>query len=351
MLDTRTRNQAAAPHQVKERAPAGHGAPAVEAPEPKTSIRRETGMPGTAGAVGIRGIADMAGTGSAFRRKGRAVRILSPSDAGIGSRPSAKPVRKARRKVGYAARAAIALFVVACMGGAGYFAIPEATAIRRVSVHGMNSMGETEVVALMGLEPGSTLVNVDTAAIESRIAADPRVARVGVTRSLPDGLVVRLTERKAIASLLVEVGGITRSVLVDAEGVAFMEAAGNGTSADLPVLSGISFENFRIGQRLPGYLSPVLADLQSLTASRPELLSAISEIRVVKLAEHEAELLLYPMHRAIPVRMPPALDEANLASALLVIDILAARESASRIEEIDFRTGTVVYRSKEGRSG
>jgi len=36
---------------------------------------------------------------------------------------------------------------------------------------------------------------------------------------------------------------------------------------------------------------------------------------------------------------------------ILVLDVLGTRGMAAEVREIDFRTGTVVYRSKEGPTG
>lgn len=62
-------------------------------------------------------------------------------------------------------------------------------------------------------------------------------------------------------------------------------------------------------------------------------------------------MLLYPSGKNVPVRMPARLTRASLGSALLVLDILAGRQGAEKIEEIDFRTGTIVYRNKEAQAG
>lgn len=145
---------------------------------------------------------------------------------------------------------------------------------------------------------------------------------------------------------------------IDAEGVAFARAGQEG-AASVPVLSGIRFEGFRLGTRLPPAFAGLLNSLGEIQASEPALLAAISEIRVVTAAPSDgatyspaiAELLIYPLNQRIPVRASASLDVSSLRSIILVLDVLGTRGIAASVQEIDFRTGTVVFRSKEGQSG
>jgi hypothetical protein len=139
-------------------------------------------------------------------------------------------------------------------------------------------------------------------------------------------------------------------VKIDAEGVAFA-AASAAEAASLPVLSGLRFEDFRLGARLPAGLRPILASLGKIRGEEPELLSAFSEIRVVKRATGDPELILYPMGARIPVRSGSVLSAQSLRSMILVLDVLGTKGIASSVAELDFRSGTVVYRGKEDHSG
>jgi hypothetical protein len=132
--------------------------------------------------------------------------------------------------------------------------------------------------------------------------------------------------------------------------VAYAEASPEESSA-VPVLSGLRFEGFRLGMRLPPLVASLVASLGAIQASEPALLSAISEIRMVKASGGEPELLIYPLNQRIPVRAGASLDAPTLRSIILVLDVLGTRGIAASVQEIDFRTGTVVYRSKEGQSG
>jgi len=137
------------------------------------------------------------------------------------------------------------------------FSVPEVTRVNKVSVRGMTNITEKEITDALLLTPEINLVNADIPAMESRILANPKVAAVNVSRSFPDKLVVDLTERKAVACVLVneEIG--TRSIAIDEEGVAFAYMDSIAPTSKLPVLSGIRFEHFtpargcRVSQAAP----------------------------------------------------------------------------------------------------
>ena len=167
-------------------------------------------------------------------------------------------------------------------------------------------------------------------------------------------------------------GDRTAAVCIDSEGVAFAEASAEEAAA-VPVLSGIRFEGFRLGTRLPPRSSPIFClPRRPIEASgaRP----ALRLLRDPRVASHAAsaglgaasgaaadedgaagqaalELLLYPLNQRIPVRVGASLDAPTLRSIILVLDVLGTKGIAASVQEIDFRTGTVVYRSKEGQSG
>ena len=250
------------------------------------------------------------------------------------------------------AKLSLAFGILIVLGVGLSFALPEVTRVEKVTVNGMSVVSEAEIVDALHLSPQVNLVNADLGAMESRVLSNPKIARVRVRRSFPDRLVVDIAERLPVACVLVteEIG--TRSIAIDAQGIAFAcLEQGNPLSARLPVLSGIRFEHFQAGQSLPAFLVPLLGDIAELSRLSPSPLEAFSEIKVQKIAGSEAEVLLYPAGSTVPIRMPARLNAANLGQALLVLDILAGRTGADKVEEVDFRTGTIVYKTKEAQAG
>lgn len=332
----------------------------------RSTIRRETAIPGAAGARARATAAlkadsrdaspaSISGTPRAKQApRQKPAKLYDQKAASIAKTVAARDQAAAgARKKGLSdnAKLALAFALLACIGAALYVSIPEVTRVAKVSVLGMANTTEKEVIDALGLTPESSLANVNVRAMEASILANPKVASAKVRRALPDKLVVELVERKAVACVLVteEIG--TKSIAIDADGVAFAYMDSIADSGRLPVLSGIRFERFAPGQRLPEYLRPLLGDIAELSKESPSPLEAFSEIKIEKISDSEAELLLFPSGKTVPIRMPARLTKASLSSALLVLDILAGRQGAENVDEIDFRTGTIVYRTKEAQAG
>jgi len=336
----------------------------------RSTARRETGPAGASGKAG-RGLSrtafpaaprvearqDRTGTTESpgiVRSKLKPRKLYDQKAASIARTVSdreKKAAAKSGRKFSDNAKLAMAFVLLVGLGTGLFFSVPEVTRVSKVSVNGMTNTSEKEIIEALLLNPDINLVNADLPAMESRILANPKVAAVNIGRSFPDKLVVDLMERKAVACVLVteEIG--TKSIAIDAEGVAFAYMESIAATGKLPVLSGIRFERFAPGQRLPEYLRPLLRDITELSKESPSPLEAFSEIKIERISDSEAEILLFPSGRSVPIRMPARLTRASLGSALLVLDILAGRQGTEKIEEIDFRTGTIVYRTKEAQPG
>jgi cell division septal protein FtsQ len=256
---------------------------------------------------------------------------------------------------------ALAILLVAgatlAVAAAAILVVPPAMRITRYEISGNASMTREELLSAALIHEKEYFLSLDAARVEAAIAAEPRVASASVTKLFPNGLRIAVKERKAVASALVSIGGRASVACLDTEGVAFAEASPE-EAASVPVLSGLRFEDFRIGTRLPPAIASLLSAIGRIQASEPALLAAISEIRIVVPSAVAGatslgafELLVYPLNQRIPVRAGASLDASTLRSIILVLDVLGTKGMAASVQEIDFRTGTVVYRSKEGQSG
>jgi cell division protein FtsQ len=92
------------------------------------------------------------------------------------------------------------------------------TRVERVSVSGTRVLTPAQVREAADVPVGDPLVSVDTEAIEARLRAKlPRIDEVGVERSWPHGIGLKVTERTPV--LIVQKG--RNFVEVDEEGVRF----------------------------------------------------------------------------------------------------------------------------------
>ncbi len=107
--------------------------------------------------------------------------------------------------------------------------------IKTVSVTGNDQVTRTELIDRLKLEPGASLVSVDTTRLAARLAAHPWVKEATVSRVLPHTLAVQVVERRPAAVLRSPSG----SVLLDEEGRPLTLLSESNEPA-LPVLFGIN---------------------------------------------------------------------------------------------------------------
>ena len=170
-------------------------------------------------------------------------------------------------------------------------------------------------------------------------------------KHFPDSLEVVLTERQPLSMLLYDTPeGRSVPVVIDEEGVVF-EIGQAVSDWNLPVLSGFAFRELAVGMRLPEQVRPLLSELGWLRQSEPELYALLSEIRVVSRTDDRLEILLFPVHRPVRIRMGGTLQPSVIRNALMVIDVFSDQGVLDRIRELDLRTGEVVYSVKEDGSG
>jgi cell division protein FtsQ len=129
--------------------------------------------------------------------------------------------------------------------------------VREVRFEGASRARPEELAELCPAKPGDHLLLVDADLVARAVARHPWVAGVEVERVLPPALVVRITERRAVA--LAELGGL---YLVDERGAVFKRAA-PGDGLDLPVITGISRQDF----------------LEDASEASPRLLAALALLR------------------------------------------------------------------------
>jgi cell division protein FtsQ len=95
-------------------------------------------------------------------------------------------------------------------------------------------------------------------------------------------------------------------------------------------------------------LHEFLADVQQLKMDHPVLYDQISEYRIVRTGDHSFEVVLYPVNYGTPVRIGSEVDGSLCTYIIMVLDAFERDGRLDEIAELDFRTGEVVYRTKEG---
>ncbi len=214
-----------------------------------------------------------------------------------------------------------------------------------VSAEGYCPLPDEEILRIAGMEGVLSYLNVSEAAVADRLMANPVIKTAVVEKHFPDKVSIAVTSRRPLASIFAEVDGRSRLFYVDNQGYILPSAAAEG-DVSMPVLSGIRVLDVRPGMRFPEELTGYLTQLSALQADAPRLYNLISEIKFVKKSTAGYEVVLFPGHEHLRVRTGPELTEEMMRSILLVIDVVKRQGLLGSLEELDFRTGEVVYRAR-----
>ena len=230
------------------------------------------------------------------------------------------------------------------------FGVSPCIPLSTLEITGFPGLDGADALRIAGVGEGASYVSVNAAEAEKLLAAHPAVESARVIKRFPDRLSIFLEPRRALALSLTESRGEPLPVYYDKHGVVFRIGDGAGEAPEnLPVVSGLAFENPVLGMRLPAIFGPFLAELSRIAEESPELLAAVSEIGINRKAFNGFDLTLYPVHYPIRVRLGENFNEETLRYVLLMLDVLASGDSFP--EEIDFRSGMGVYKVKEAPSG
>ena len=216
-----------------------------------------------------------------------------------------------------------------------------------IEVHGFQGLTREQILAIAGVDDSSSYISTNIAAVKEKVSANILVESAVVMKRFPDKLSIFLNPRQAAAVTLTTVNSKQVPMYIDRHGVFFKTGKGNLTEkTDIPVLSGI--ESPMLNMRLPSALVPLVANLSEIASSSPELLSAISEIRIERKTWDGFELVLFPVHSNVRVRLENNLTEETLRYMLLVLNVFETSAiDAQKPQEIDFRSTMGSYKIKE----
>ncbi len=198
------------------------------------------------------------------------------------------------------------------------------------------------ILETAGLNTTVHYFNLNAKEIERKISELPLVKGVEVSKKFPDSVRVTIRGRKPLLTAFVTIDGRTVPVTMDEEGVIYY--IGPLESEDVPIISGLVFKGIKLGTRVPRRIMPLLEDLYVLKNNDPELFKIISEIKIVPVNDFDYELVLYPISYNIKVRLGKRLDSKNLKYIIMVLDLLSKDIDDRKLEEVDFRSGTMVYK-------
>ena len=240
---------------------------------------------------------------------------------------------------------AVGLLSALVIVGLCYIIIAPGSSYISVDVKGQQQISTDEILAIAGIKQDTRWSEFNAAAAEKKLKYNPLFSQASVRKGFPDRVMVSVTERVPVAVAVGEFEGRSVPVEIDRDGVIFRIGAESGSRA-LPLITGINMTNPVPGSSLNAQLKPLLRQLEELVAKSPRLLASVSEIKIDPKAYGSYDLILYPVHTAIPVRTDKALNADALQYMMLVLDVVD--ELKANVREIDIRAGTVAYVSGDG---
>jgi len=212
-----------------------------------------------------------------------------------------------------------------------------------IEVHGFDGLDRAAILNVAGITDTSSFMSTNIKAVQDKISRIVLVESARAEKRFPDKLSIYTVPRQAAAASLTYIGSKQHLLYVDRNGIFFKIGDADQIFSGLPVISGI--DNPQINMKLPAALVPLVNNLFEIAGEAPELLAAISEIRIEQKALDGYDLVLFPVHSSVRVRVESSLTKEVIRYMLLMLNVIEA--GSNRPQEIDFRSALGSYRIKE----
>jgi cell division protein FtsQ len=190
---------------------------------------------------------------------------------------------KLRRRIGASLRVFAGLFFLAATSATfilahDYFTQADQFTARKIEVTGIRRLSREQVLDIADIGKDTNILSVNLATTRKRLLAEPWIAEATVSRDIPSGLTLRITEEQPLAFLEMEAG---QGFLINAEGRVF-KRQGPGGSDGLPWVQGLSHADLPVsGQPATVAFESVMRLLTLAESSDgPLSLSSIRRIQV-----------------------------------------------------------------------
>jgi len=264
----------------------------------------------------------------------------------------------APRKFEKAVRRFLTLAVIFVTGGLIWiFCISPCMVPVKAEVKSFPGLSKADVLNIAGIGSGAAYISINAGEAERRLAEYYLVESAKVIKRFPDRVSIFLEPRRAAAVVFARINGRIKPVYFDRYGVAMGMGAGAGDIPSwLPVVSGVLDDNRPVkpGTMLSAAYLPLFERIGAISDEDPKIWQAISEIGIAKKDNDLYDLMLYPLHDPIKLRVRSDISKDNIYYALLMFDV--CRQFGDPMpREIDVQSGigvvNAVVNTQEARYG
>lgn len=213
-----------------------------------------------------------------------------------------------------------------------------------VSVTGQESFSAREVVSLLRPLKATNwfAFNIDKAI--ALICNNSAIESVSIKKVFPNKILISVKERKAVASIFVNIAGASSLMEVDKNGVLFKKPHPKPTDViddNIPVVSGLPIDHLSEGMRIGQKFRPLIEQIATIQASPTHYFAAISEICVVPKEFGNYELVIIPTKSNIKICGDRVLTEDSLKYMMVALDVVMKLDPTAK--QINIRSGVVSY--------
>jgi cell division septal protein FtsQ len=201
--------------------------------------------------------------------------------------------------------------------------------LRHVQVEGLHALNAPEIAALARAPMNAPLFEIDLAAAQQQISANPFVRTASVTREFPDALLISIQEREPVATVN---GG--QVWYVDESGV-LMPFRQSALKLDLPIISGVTgMQGAKAGEVVGnGEIADALEILRVARTADSNLYHFISEINL----NRGGDITLFSVDSPAPIIFGRGAASKKLYLLRTFWDNVVKAQGLEKLQSLDLR--------------
>ena len=216
--------------------------------------------------------------------------------------------------------------------------------ITRVHVDSDAGFSRDQLLRLIGLDRSQAFFRFDPRIATARLHELAVVETALVRKQFPRAVHIAIRRRRPVAVTI----GRSGPLAIDTKGYVF-HAGTNAARLDLPVLT-LRGGPLQSGVRVEPSARQALVDLNRLRLESPEVHTLISEVAITTEAGR-LDLTVFFRGFSVPVRFIDRITIDDCTYALMILDVLTSEDRATAVDQIDMRSGQIVYRERGGADG